>query len=195
MINFNKCEFETSVANLDQLPKQTGIEVVISGRSNVGKSSFINRLVSRKSLARVSSKPGKTVCMNFYKLDKIKLVDLPGYGYAKVPFSEKIRWSKLVEGYFNQRRDISLVVQLVDCRHTLSSQDIDMIKYLATRNLRFIVVATKTDRLNKLDRIDREEDIRNELLAYSHSDMVMFSSVTGEGAKRLQEIFCSLQQS
>ena len=109
--------FEASAGLAGQLPASTLPEVAFSGRSNVGKSSIINRLLNRKALARTSATPGKTATINFYKLDTLRLVDLPGYGYAKVSASEKKRWSELIDGYFQAERDLRLVVQLVDMRH------------------------------------------------------------------------------
>ena len=109
-MNYNKAVFENAYGVLSQLPESDEPEVVFAGRSNVGKSSLLNKLFNRKNLARVSSVPGKTITINFYDVDNIKFVDLPGYGYAKVSFSEKKRWSDLVEGYFDSSINISLVV-------------------------------------------------------------------------------------
>lgn len=177
-----------SIGESKQLPNQENPEIVISGRSNVGKSSFINKLICRKSLARISSKPGKTVCINFYKVDKIKLVDMPGYGYAKVPFSEKLRWSKLVEGYFNSSREISIVIQLIDFRHHPSEQDMDMIRYMSIRKIPFVVVATKSDKLNKGERKLRDAQLKSELSEYNIIKPIIFSSVTGEGLNEIKKI-------
>lgn len=190
LINFNNAEFEMSVAEPEQLPDKKNPEIVISGRSNVGKSSFINRLICRKSLARISSKPGKTIYINFYKVDKIRLVDMPGYGYAKVSFLEKLRWSKLVEGYFNSNREIHLVVQLIDFRHSPSNQDMDMIRYLSIRGIPFVIVATKADKLNKGNRELRQSQIKTELSNYNGVKTVIFSSITGEGLNEIREIIC-----
>ena len=117
MINFQNVKFEFAAGNYEQLPADNLPEIVFSGRSNVGKSSLINKLVNRKSIARVSAKPGKTVTINFYNLGDVRFVDMPGYGYAKVSFSEKKRWANLVEGYFNSKRNIKLVIQIVDILH------------------------------------------------------------------------------
>ena len=129
-MKFDNAQFETSFGVAKQLMPSDMPEVAFSGRSNVGKSSLLNRLMNRKSLARVSSMPGKTVTINFFKLDSCRLVDLPGYGYAKVSHDEKKRWSELMETYFSSGRDIRLVVQLIDMRHAPSQQDIDMIEYM-----------------------------------------------------------------
>ncbi|MBQ3970276.1 MAG: ribosome biogenesis GTP-binding protein YsxC [Clostridia bacterium] len=128
-MNFNKAEFEFAAGNASQLPESVIPEVVFSGRSNVGKSSLINKLVNRKALARVSATPGKTATINFFRVDKFHLVDLPGYGYAKVSKTEKQRWADLMEGYFTGERYYTLVVQIVDMRHSPSADDMNMIEY------------------------------------------------------------------
>ena len=131
MINFNNAKFLGSIGSINQLIKDNIPEIVFSGRSNVGKSSLINKILNRKSLERVSNKPGKTVNINFYDLSKVRFVDLPGYGYAMVSFNEKKRWAKLVEGYFNSSKNISLVVQIIDFRHPPSAQDFQMLEFLS----------------------------------------------------------------
>src|SRR5699024_8784442 len=115
--------FELAAGRKDQLPKADVPEIVFSGKSNVGKSSLINKLVNRKALARVSATPGKTATINFYRLPDCRLVDLPGYGYAKVSKGERDRWASLVEGYFAQKRNVALVIQLVDMRHKPTADD------------------------------------------------------------------------
>ena len=114
-MNFNKAEFYASYGKFSQIPPCEGIEIAFVGRSNVGKSTLINKLFNRKNLARVSSVPGKTATINFYKLENIFFADLPGYGYAKVSKSEKQRWSELIEGYLNSDRDFYLVFCLLIC--------------------------------------------------------------------------------
>lgn len=188
MLNFQAAKFEFCVGEPQQLPISDCIEIVFSGRSNVGKSSFINKILNRKSLARVGKRPGKTVTINFYKLEKLRLVDMPGYGYAKVAFSEKIRWAGLVEKYFNSGRKIILVLQIVDLRHPLSKQDIDMINYLTIREIPFIIVATKADKLNKSERITRESELKKEIERFGNIEVVIFSSVTGEGSDKIRSI-------
>ncbi len=148
-MNFQTVTFELSAGKKEQLPKSDLPEIVFSGRSNVGKSSLINRLVNRKALARVSATPGKTATINLYRLPDCRFVDLPGYGYAKVSKKEKDRWGDLVEGYFDQKRAIGLVIQLVDMRHPPSADDRNMIDFLSEWQVPFIVVCTKSDKLNK----------------------------------------------
>mgnify|MGYP005761771659 FL=1 len=159
-----------------------------SGRSNVGKSSLINKLVKRKALARVSSSPGKTGTINFYRLDEVRLVDLPGYGYAKVSYAEKKRWAELVEGYFHQERDLRLVIQLVDMRHPPTKDDLHMISYLCDMQIPFIIVLTKSDKLNKTERAARLIALKEELQEYEGVTIIPFSTVNGEGVEEIQGI-------
>ena len=148
-MNFNEVCFEFAAGNVEQLPKSDMPEIVFSGHSNVGKSSLINKLVQRKALARVSAQPGKTATINFYKLSEFRMVDLPGYGYAKVSKAEKERWAKLVEGYFNQERKRALVIQILDLRHPPTDDDLHMIDFLYRGGLNFAAVLTKSDKLKK----------------------------------------------
>ena len=129
-MNFSNVSFEYAFGTAEQMPESTMGEVCFSGRSNVGKSSLINRVLGRKNLARVSERPGKTVTINFYRLEKMRLVDLPGYGYAKVADIERLRWADLMETYFGSGRDIRMVFQLIDMRHEPSQYDLDMIDFL-----------------------------------------------------------------
>lgn len=188
MLNFNDVNFEKSVGNLRQLPSDGLPEIVFSGKSNVGKSSLINKILNRKSLARVSTKPGKTVNLNLYNLKKIRFVDLPGYGYAKVSFSEKKRWSDLVEGYFDSSKNISLVVQIIDMRHSPSVLDFQMMDYLYDKKFPFVIVASKVDKLNKTQRSERERALIEELCRYVNVPVIIFSSVTGEGIEKIKNM-------
>lgn len=188
MLNFDDVNFEKSVGNLRQLPSDGLPEIVFSGKSNVGKSSLINKILNRKSLARVSTKPGKTVNLNLYNLKKIRFVDLPGYGYAKVSFSEKKRWSDLVEGYFDSSKNISLVVQIIDMRHSPSVLDFQMMDYLYDKKFPFVIVASKVDKLNKTQRSEREKALIEELCRYVNVPVIIFSSVTGEGIEKIKNM-------
>ncbi|MBQ5398857.1 MAG: YihA family ribosome biogenesis GTP-binding protein, partial [Ruminococcus sp.] len=145
-MNFNKVEFELSAGVSSQLPESVKPEVVFSGHSNVGKSSLINKLVQRKNLARVSSQPGKTATINFFDAEEFKLVDLPGYGYAKVSKAEKERWAELVEGYLSAQRNIALIIQIIDIRHKPTKDDYDMLDFLYQSNAPFVIVLTKRDK-------------------------------------------------
>ncbi|NLN82552.1 MAG: YihA family ribosome biogenesis GTP-binding protein [Clostridiales bacterium] len=186
--------FEMSAALPNQLPPSTMPEIVFSGRSNVGKSSLINRLLNRKSLARVSSTPGKTATVNFYKLDTMRLVDLPGYGYARISDTEKRRWAELIEGYFEDDRDLRLVVQLLDMRHTPSEDDFHMLDYLTQQEIPFILVLTKADKLKKTAREHRLQSFKQELSDFINVKLLPFSSESGEGVGELREILDSVTQ-
>lgn len=185
-MNFNNAKFETSYGVSAQLPPAENIEIAFAGRSNVGKSSLLNRLFNRKSLARVSSVPGKTVTINFYDCDGIKMVDLPGYGYAKVSHDEKRRWSELMESYFKSGRKIKLVVQLTDMRHSVTQQDIDMMRFLKSNEYPFIVVMTKCDKLNKTEYARRMQEIKQELSEFGDVLTVPFSATKGYGAQTIK---------
>ena len=185
-MNFNNAKFETSYGVSAQLPPAENIEIAFLGRSNVGKSSLLNRLFNRKSLARVSSVPGKTVTINFYDCDGIKMVDLPGYGYAKVSHDEKRRWSELMESYFKSGRKIKLVVQLTDMRHSVTQQDIDMMRFLKSNEYPFIVVMTKCDKLNKTEYARRMQEIKQELSEFGDVLTVPFSATKGDGAQTIK---------
>ncbi len=156
-MNFTNVKFELSVGTSSQLPPSQLPEIVFSGRSNVGKSSLLNRLVNRKMLARTSATPGKTATINFYRLPICRFVDLPGYGYARVSRSEKERWGALVNGYFAQERAIALVLQLIDMRHKPTADDMQMVKFLSTSSLPFAIVCTKSDKLNQAETRSQEE--------------------------------------
>lgn len=188
MINFNKADYIYSAGLSSQLQTSIKPEVVFSGKSNVGKSSLINKLVNRKNLARVSSTPGKTATINFFDLDDFTLVDLPGYGYAKVSQAEKLRWSELVEGYFSSNRNISLVVQICDIRHTPTDDDFNMISYLFNNNIPFIIVLTKKDKLNKKQYAERIECLMDELSDFEGTMLYPFSALNGEGIEEIREV-------
>ncbi len=181
-------DFEYAVGLSAQLHPSDLPEVAISGRSNVGKSSLINRVLNRKGLARTSATPGKTATINFYKLDTLRLVDLPGYGYAKVSDAERRRWKELIEGYFDQERDLRLVIQLIDMRHRPTADDIMMIDYMIAREIPFVVVLTKSDKLNKGERQRALETIHEALAEYEGVYIVPFSSLNGEGVDEVRDI-------
>lgn len=185
-MNFNNVKFETSFGVSAQLPKTDNVEIAFAGRSNVGKSSLLNKIFNRKNLARVSSVPGKTVTINFFDCDGVKMVDLPGYGYAKVSFDEKRRWSDLMESYFSSGRNIKLVVQLTDMRHSVTEQDLEMMRFLKHYNYPFIVVMTKSDKLNKSETAKRLEDIKTELAEFGDVLAIPFSATKGTGAEEIR---------
>lgn len=188
-MNYNKVKFETSYGLSSQLPSSQWAEIAFSGRSNVGKSTLINKIFNRKQLARVSSMPGKTVTINFFSLDPIRFVDLPGYGYAKVAKTEKHRWAELMEHYFNTDRNIQLVCQLIDMRHPPTKDDLMMVDFLIDHELPFVVVLTKKDKLSKKQQAERLEAFRQELPCGEDIQMIPFSSQTGDGVEELRAVF------
>lgn len=187
-MNYSKAEFYASYGKFSQIPPCEKIEIAFAGRSNVGKSTLINKIFNRKNLARVSSVPGKTATINFYSLENIYFADLPGYGYAKVSKSEKERWSELIEGYLNSDRDIRLVFSLIDMRHPPTADDIDMINYLIESELPFVIVLTKADKLKKTEREKRSEALKTEIPYYDQIHIIPFSSVTFEGVEEIRSI-------
>lgn len=188
-MNFNNAQFEKAYGTFEQLDESNLPEICFSGRSNVGKSSLINKVLGRKSIARVSSKPGKTVTINFYKVDNIRLVDLPGYGYAKVPFAEKSRWSELMEGYFGSGRNIKMVFQLIDMRHPATEFDISMLDFMSQMGIEYTVILTKSDKLNKTETEKRLELIRDELGDFAEGiEIIPFSALKGNGTDNIRDI-------
>ena len=192
-INVNNVSLKMSAGRIEQVPREPLPQIAFAGRSNVGKSSLINTLLNRKSLARVSASPGKTVTVNFYDIDRtFFLVDLPGYGYAKRAYDDKERWSSLTDGYFskNPNRDcIRLIVQLIDIRVGPTADDMMMMQYLAETAMPFIVVATKCDKLSKtaVQKAIGEltEACRPYVRAGEDVTVIPFSSVTREGKDKL----------
>lgn len=180
-MNFANAEFKKSVYLPEQLTASSEKEIVFSGKSNVGKSSLINKLFNRKNLARVSSEPGKTASINFYYSEPVYFVDLPGYGYAKVSRKTKEQWSELVEGYFAGSRNIALVIQLVDVRHTPSQFDMEMMSFLNENKYPFIVALTKSDKLKKAELTKRLADFKQETAGIGAVPFIATSAESGEG--------------
>ncbi|MCM1578167.1 MAG: ribosome biogenesis GTP-binding protein YihA/YsxC [Ruminococcus sp.] len=187
-MNFNSITFKTSFGEAAQLPPPQRLEIAFSGRSNVGKSSLINKIANRKSLARVSSSPGKTATINFYEAGDIYLVDLPGYGYAKVSKSDKARWSRLIGGYLGGGRELGLIFQLIDYRHPPTADDIQMINALIDGEIPFAIIFTKADKLSARERAERMKGFNEEIPCFEQIKYVEFSAVTGEGAEEVREI-------
>ena len=184
-ININNSNIAMTVGNARQFPRDPRPEIALSGRSNVGKSSLINTMLGRKSLARVSSTPGKTITINYYDIDKqIYLVDLPGYGYARRSHESKRSWSSLTEDYFlkNPSADaIKLVVQLIDVRVGPTDDDIMMINWLIDCAVPFVVVATKADKLSKSELRRQLESFEENYFKGTGIEVLPFSSVTRDG--------------
>lgn len=180
-------KFITSLAELKDFPGRGMPEIAIVGKSNVGKSSLINKLANNGKLARTSSEPGKTRLINLYELNhQLMLVDLPGYGFAKVSHDEKKRWVGMIEGYLSRSENIRLALQLVDMRHKPSDDDVDMINYLRHFGIPVLTVCTKADKLSRAEQ-GRAKPIICRTLAVQPWDLIPFSSVSGAGRDQLLE--------
>lgn len=187
-MNWNNVDFEAAFGTLDQLAESDLPEICFSGRSNVGKSSLINKILNRKSIARVSSTPGKTVTINFYRLDEFRLVDLPGYGYAKVADHDRERWAELMEGYFRTDRNIKLCLQLIDMRRPATEFDISMLEFLSHFEIPYAIVLTKCDKLNKTEFSNRLTALKQELGELGEGiEIIPFSALKGIGADQIRQ--------
>ena len=188
-MNLHNASLTISAVKPQQYPPTTIPEIALAGRSNVGKSSLINKLLNRKSIARVSSTPGKTVTVNFYRLDGLRLVDLPGYGYAKVSDRDRERWSELIEGYFQTGRNIKLCLQLIDMRHPATEFDISMLEFLSHFKIPYAVVLTKCDKLNKTKFSNRLADLKTELGSLAEGiKIIPFSALKNIGIQEIREV-------
>ena len=188
-INFNKAEFILSATVPAQFVHDGLPQVAFAGRANVGKSSVINRVVNRKNFARVGASPGKTTQINYFKLDgRLYLVDLPGYGYAKVSNADRERWDDLINSYFEAPRHHTLLVQLIDCRHAPSADDLQMLKYLHYHQIPFVVALTKADKLKKSQLAKTQEDFEKVCLPYGCQKVVLTSGENGYGIPELQAV-------
>lgn len=185
-MNLSNAEFIKSVANPKDFIESSVSSIVFSGKSNVGKSSVINRLLNRKNFARISSKPGKTIHINYFLIDgKAYFVDLPGYGYAQVSYSEKERWSLLMEKFFSKGEHIDLGVMIVDSRHKPTEDDKIMANWFLTSGRPFLVVANKSDKLKKSQIESKIDDIRDTLDLKMDIPIIVFSAEKGTGASEL----------
>lgn len=187
-MNFQNVEFLISAASTEDFPKKRLPEIAFAGKSNVGKSSVINRLLQRKNFARVGDKPGKTVHVNYFLLDQAAyLVDLPGYGFARVSQSEKERWGKLMESYFAAGR-ITLGVLIVDYRHPPTNNDITMANWFLQSGCPFVVVANKMDKLKKSELAPNLAVIRRDLELPETVPVIPFSAEKGDGRDDLVKV-------
>ena len=184
-MNYNKADFIASYGISSQLPESDRPELSFSGRSNVGKSSLINKLCSRKNLARVSSTPGKTATINFYSVDDCYFVDLPGYGYAKVSKSERERWGRLMEQFFAVDGLIDLGIMIVDSRHKPTADDVTMAEWFKSTGCPLVVVANKSDKLKKSEIEPNLELIRLTLGLDEETPLILFSAEKGSGRDAL----------
>lgn len=197
-INFNQAEFVLSAASPKQFIRDGRKQIAFAGRSNVGKSSVINRLLGRRNLARVGASPGKTTQINYFLIDrKVYLVDLPGYGYAKVSKAERDRWGKLMENYFQTSGLIDLCVLIVDARHKPTADDVTMFNFFRSSGGARIVVANKLDKLKKSE-IEPNLALIRETLGLTEEDtLVPFSAEKGEGKEqllRMLKTFCETKR-
>ncbi len=185
-MNYNNAQFLASYGLSSQLPDSDRPEFVFSGRSNVGKSSLINKLCNRKNLARVSATPGKTATINFYQVDSVYFVDLPGYGYARVSDQERRRWDDLINSYFEAARKRAVLIQLLDSRHAPSADDRQMLEYLRYHGVEFAVALTKADKLKKSQMAATREEFVRICAEYGCKDVFLVSSENGQGIGDLQ---------
>ena len=188
-LNLNKAEFLKSAVSPSGFLAADLPCIAFAGKSNVGKSSVINRILNRKNLARVGSAPGKTTHINYFLIDKkVYLVDLPGYGYAKVSNADRERWDDLINSYFEAPRHHTLLVQLIDCRHAPSADDLQMLKYLHYHQIPFVVALTKVDKLKKSQLAKTQEDFEKVCLPYGCQKVVLTSGENGYGIPELQAV-------
>lgn len=189
-----KQKFTASVYKLTDLPKSELPQIVLCGRSNVGKSSFINSLFNRKNLAKTSSTPGKTRSINFYDIDStFFMVDLPGYGYAKVSQSDRQKWGKLINDFFAESKNIVLVFHLIDCRHNPTELDIKLNQMLKDLNLPYNVILNKSD---KLKQSEVSRSVKSVVQFFPelifNVNLFLYSSVKGTGKKEIKKLLLSL---
>lgn len=188
-INIHNVEFIRSAVKKSDFPTDGLPHIVFSGKSNVGKSSTINKLLLRKKLAKVANKPGKTVHINFFLLDKIGyLVDLPGYGYAEVSKSERARWAALIEQYFLVNEDMALGVLIVDFRHKPTNDDVIMANWFMNSGKPFVVIANKSDKVRPMQKQGQIEIIRERLNLTENVKIIEFSALKGTGREELFDI-------
>lgn len=181
-LNIQNVRLVMSAGFAEQFPNDNLPQIALSGRSNVGKSSLVNTLLGRKSFARVSGEPGKTITANFYEVDRsLYLVDLPGYGFAKRPDSEKEKWSSLMEAYFRDNRNLRLVVQLIDLKIGPTKDDDMMLKWLCDTRTPYIIAATKADKLNVTERKKNLAALETDQMVLEDTHVIPFSALKGEG--------------
>ena len=182
-------EFVISAVGPKQYPTDNLPEIALAGRSNVGKSSMINRFINRKNLARTSSKPGKTQTLNYYKInnDMFYFVDLPGYGFAQVSQAEKDKWSKFIDAYLTKRENLCGVIQLVDLRHPPTKDDINMYEWLMHMHKDVLIVATKCDKISKGQWLKHIKQVREGLKADKEQKIIAFSAETGQGVEEVHQ--------
>ena len=184
---FTNAKYATSAVKMEQWPQSAFPEICMSGRSNVGKSSFINAITNRKNLAYVGKTPGKTRMLNFYTLeDKYSLVDVPGYGYASLSGSQLESFGDMMEHYFKEREQLKAMIQLVDIRHKPTRDDVDMVNFAKENKIRLVIIATKADKVSKNQRPKALKEIAA-TLDVDVNNIFVFSSLTNEGIEKIEE--------
>ncbi len=187
-MNVNQVELVISAVKKAQHPNENFPEFAFAGRSNVGKSSLINRLVNRKKLARTSSSPGKTATINFYRVEnKLFFVDLPGYGYAKVSWTERQKWADMINEYLQVRRQLKAMLLLVDARHKPTKDDCTMFEWIRQSGLEYRVIATKSDKISKTAALENKQVICETLGVDDEARVILFSAKTGLGRDEIWE--------
>ena len=193
-LNLQRTELRITAGKSSQFPQDMRPQIAFSGRSNVGKSSLLNGLLGRKKLARVSGEPGKTITVNFYDVDQtLYLVDLPGYGYARRSAAEKAKWSALVESYFRENQNLKLVLQLIDLKVGPTEDDDMMLDWLYQTVTPYLVVATKSDKLNKTDQARQLDFLRSYEMTLPGTPVIPYSSLKRTG-KDAEEIWRHIHQ-
>ncbi|ADQ14330.1 ribosome biogenesis GTP-binding protein YihA/YsxC [Halanaerobium hydrogeniformans] len=194
-MKLSNAKFYKSVYKYEECPRLQQPEVAFSGRSNVGKSSLINRITKRKKLARTSNTPGRTQSLNYFNIDdKFYLVDLPGYGFANVPKKVKDDWAELIDSYLNYRENLIGIVQIIDSRHKPTKDDKMMVEWLKASGLSFLIAATKVDKISNNERAKQKKIILKELNLDKEDNFIFFSAETGEGSKEIYNYLESLLQ-
>ena len=184
-MKITSAEFVKSAIKKSDCPKESLPEVAFAGRSNVGKSSLINIVVNRKNLARTSSSPGRTQMLNFFRInDQIYFVDLPGYGFAKVPVGVRAKWKPMVDEYLKNRKTLKLIIILLDIRRAPNTEDASFIRWLETAGIPFLVVLTKSDKVSK-NKCSSQRKVIKEFLLLKDEELVCFSTVTREGKQEI----------
>ena len=189
-MRIDSAEFVKSAVNAADYPAGELPEIALAGRSNVGKSSLLNRTVNRKALARTSNTPGRTRLINFFKVnDRFHLVDLPGYGYAKVSARERENWGRMIERYFAGDRNLRGVCQLIDCRHPPTALDLEVYQWFNSKRIMVAVIATKTDKLSRSRLLASLQTIKRDLGLPAGEKVLQFSATTGQGREELLQLF------
>ena len=192
MLIIKQAELETVCGITSKLPENTFPEVAFAGKSNVGKSSLINGLLNRKSLARTSSQPGKTQSINFYKVNgELYLVDLPGYGYAKVSNEIKAKWGRMIENYLHGSKQLKAVFLLVDIRHEPSANDKDMYQWIVAQGYEPVIIATKLDKIKRSQVQKQIKILKEGLKLLPGTQLIPFSAETKQGRDEIWDVICS----